>query len=376
MRVPVYNPLIEGSDIDAVSAALGQRWLGQGKLVQEFEQVAAGLIGNPSRRVVAVSNGIAAIHLSLLAAGVRPGDEVIMSSMNFVGVAQAVVASGAVPVFCDVSDATLTMDVPSIEKGITEKTTAIITLDFATNPCALDAILNLAKRRGIRVIHDAAHSFGWKDQGRVTGSFGDITVFSFDPVKNFSAIDGGIIVVNSEKEERWLREARSVGQQLDESTDGQDSKMEFREVAHVGFRYHLSNIHAALGMSQLNKFSNISESRRRVCRIYTDRLKKVAVHIQPISTCFDEVIPFIYVIRVKGRQREALRAFLSKKGVETHVHWRPIHLYKFFENAKKIGSLDVTETAGAEVLTLPLHSQMQEHAIKHVYRAVQEFYSS
>lgn len=375
MRVPVYNPLIEDVDIDAVSSALKQRWMGQGKLVEEFEQEAARLIGHPERFVVAVSNGTSAIHLSLLAAGVRRGDEVIMSSLNFVGVAQAVVSVGAMPVFCDVSDTTLTMDVSTLEKGITKKTAVIIALDYATNRCALDDILDVAKQHKIRVIHDAAHSFGWKDQGRVTGSFGDITVFSFDPVKNFSAIDAGLIVVNTKQEDRWLREARSVGQKLDFSTDGKDAKMEFREVTHVGFRYHLSNIHAALGLSQLNKFTEIEESRRWACQTYTESLKEFHIKIKPISTCFDDVIPFIYVVREKSNQREALRQFLAKNGVETHVHWRPIHRYEFFRDARTIGNLDITEAVGMEVLTLPLHSRMPKREIEYVIEKIQEFYS-
>jgi len=376
VRVPVYDPFIEDVDVDAVVSALQQRWLGQGKLVQQFEQAVGQIIGDPQRHVVAVASGTAAIQLSLLAAGVGPEDEVIMSSMNFVGVAQAVLSVGAKPVFCDINDSSLTMDASSIEKGITGKTSAIIALDFSANLCPIDSILTLADEHGIRVIHDAAHSFGSKDQGRPIGSFGDITIFSFDPVKSCTAIDGGVIVVNSRKEERWLKEARSVGQQLDVSTDGANSKMEFREVAHIGFRYHLSNIHAAIGLSQIAKVSSIGESRRQACRHYSQKFQEIADRCCPISTNFEDMVPFIYVVRVKDQQRAALRSFLLNKGIETHVHWQPIHQYKLFESSRRAESLAVTEIVGDEVLTLPLHSQMSEATIDHVSNSVLEYYGN
>ena len=178
--------MIDQSDIDAVSSVLLEAWLGQGKHVKTFEEKIKLFIGNPDRKVVAVSNGTSAAHLSLLAAGVKPNDEVILSSLNFVGVSQAIIAAGAKPVFCDITNENLTIDIDKAEKLISKNTSAIITLDYGGNQCDLDKFLLLGKKYDIRIIHDAAHSFGWKNKDRYTGSFGDICFFSFDPVKNFT----------------------------------------------------------------------------------------------------------------------------------------------------------------------------------------------
>ena len=374
MKVPVYKPLIEQSDLDVVNTMVSEAWLGHGKYVKTFEEKIHSFLGNNQRKIVAVSTGTSAAHLSLLVAGVKPRDEVILSSLNFVGVAQAISAVGAKPVFCDVENDSLTIDIEKVEMLIKDKTAAIITLDFGSNQCNLDLFIDLGKKHNIRIIHDAAHSFGWKNKGRMTGSFGDICFFSFDPVKNFTAIDAGAIVVNSVEEEKWLIEARTVGQSFDMGTYGKNIKMEFKQVDHIGFRYHLSNVHAVLGMNQLDKYERISTSRRKTCEKYNQAFS-VLEHVQPIGKNYDDVTPFIYVVRIKNGQRESLREFLSGNGVETHVHWAPIHWYDMYQPEKTSSDMTVTNTVGLEILTLPLHSCMAESDEDYVIEKIKEFYS-
>jgi len=371
MNVPVYKPLIEKSDIDAVSSVLEEAWLGHGKYVKDFENKISSHIDNNERRVVAVSTGTSAAHLSLLAAGVRPGDEVIMSALNFVGVAQAISATGANPVFCDVDD-NMTLDIEKVEMLINKKTFAIITLDYGSNQCDLDQFINLGKKYNVRIIHDAAHSFGWKNKGRMTGSYGDICFFSFDPVKCFTAIDAGAVVLNDEDEEKWIIEARSVGQSLDMATYGKNVKLEFKHVEHIGFRYHVSNVHAVLGMNQIDKYERISSSRQKTCEKYNQAFSHLDF-VEPIGKKYDDIIPFIYVVRIKNDQRNALRDFLKKNGVETHVHWAPLHWYKFYKS-NKTSDMSVTNIAGMEVLTLPLHSCMAETDSNYVIDKICEYF--
>jgi len=373
MYVPVYKPLIEQSDLDAVSTVLEEAWLGHGKHVKTFENKISSFIENNKRKVVAVSTGTSAAHLSLLVAGIKPGDEVILSSLNFVGVAQAISATGAKPVFCDINDNDLTIDVQKAERLITKKTAAIITLDFGSNQCDLDQFIDLGKKYKIRIIHDAAHSFGWKNKGRITGSFGDICFFSFDPVKCFTAIDAGSIILNDKDEEKWLIESRTVGQSFDMGTYGENIKMEFKQVDHLGFRYHLSNVHAVLGLNQLDKYKRISSSRRKTSEKYNQAFSNLEF-VEPISKNYDDVFPFIYVVRIKNDHRESLKKFLSKKGVETHVHWAPIHWYKMYQS-DKISDMSVTNTAGMEVLTLPLHSCMAEGDSNYVIDSIREYFN-
>ena len=372
--VPIYKPLIDQSDLDAVSSMVGEAWLGHGKYVKLFEDKISSFLENNQRKVIAVSTGTSAAHLSLLAAGVNPGDEVILSSLNFVGVAQAISSTGAKPVFCDIKNDDLTLDMKKAEALINEKTAAIITLDYGSNQCDLDRFIQLGKQHNIRIIHDAAHSFGWKNKGRMTGSFGDIVFFSFGPVKSFTAIDAGIITINNENEEKWLIEARSVGQSLDIGTYGKNVKMEFKQVEHIGYRYHLSNVHAVLGMNQLDKYKQISSSRRKTCEKYNQHFSKLE-YLEPIGKNYDNIIPFIYVVRIKNGQREMLREFLSNNGVETHVHWSPIHWYDMYSSNKTSNEMTVTNSTGMEILSLPLHSSMAVSDEEYVIDKIEEFYS-
>ena len=372
MNVPVYKPLIEKSDINSVASVLEEAWLGHGKYVKDFENQISTFINNPNRKVIAVSTGTSAAHLSLLVAGVKPNDEVILSSLNFVGVAQAISSVGAKPIFCEVYDDNLTLDINECEKLINKNTAAIITLDYGSNQCDLDKFLLLGKKYDIRIIHDAAHSFGWNNKDRYTGSFGDICFFSFDPVKNFTAIDAGVITLNSADEEKWLIEARTVGQSLDMGTYGKNIKMEFKQVEHIGYRYHLSNVHAVLGMNQLNKFDRIANSRRETSIKYNNAFNDLD-SISPISSNYNGIIPFIYVVRIKNNLREKLRDFLKNNGIETHVHWAPIHWYKFYKNTSNV-ILPKSNQIGQEVLTLPLHSCMKESDSDYVIDKIQSFF--
>lgn len=372
MKVPVYKPLIEKSDIEVVTDVLNEAWLGHGKYVRDFEDQISTFIKNPNRKIIAVSTGTSAAHLALLAAGVKPNDEVILSSLNFVGVAQAISAVRAKAVFCDVYDDNLTLDIDKCEELINERTKAIITLDYGSNQCDLDKFISLGKNHNIRIIHDAAHSFGWENKGRYTGSFGDICFFSFDPVKNFTAIDAGVITTENTDEEKWLIEARTVGQSLDMGTYGKNVKMEFKQVEHIGFRYHLSNIHAVLGINQINKFERIANSRRETSQKYNKAFEDLD-KINPIGKNYDGIIPFIYVVRIKDGLRETLRDYLKENGIETHVHWAPIHWYKFY-NTNMENNLSVSDQVGAEVLTLPLHSCMSENDSDYVIEKIRDFF--
>jgi dTDP-4-amino-4,6-dideoxygalactose transaminase len=150
--------------------------------------------------------------------------------------------------------------------------------------------------------------------------------------------------------------------------------MEFKQVEHIGFRYHLSNVHAVLGMNQLNKYERISTSRRNTCEKYNHAFSELE-HVDPIGKNYDDVIPFIYVVRIKDGQRESLRKFLSKNGVETHVHWAPIHWYEMYKSEKTSSDMTVTDTVGLEILTLPLHSCMAKSDEDYVIEKIKEFYS-
>lgn len=353
---PVYRPLIEKEEIEAATQALELGWLGMGSYVGQFEEAVKDCINAGDRYVAAVSSGTAALHLGLLVAGIGRGDEVILPSFNFVAAAQAIIATGAEPVFCDVYDDTLCIDVEKAEELVSPRTKAIMPVDYSGNLSDHDGLTQLAEKYGLRIIHDAAHSFASKYNDKEIGSFSDVCVFSFDPIKTVTCIDGGILVVRSEEELNIIHEMRSVGMKQSTSVTYKNRRPVTRDVQRIGFRYHMANLHAAIGLAQLKKIDRIVKGRRAACLYYNGRLSRVSELILPNSD-FKDVTPFIYCVRVPSEMLGSFRDYLGKNGIDTGCHWIPMHTFTFLKNYRK-GDLSVTEKVGSEIVTLPLYPDM------------------
>lgn len=372
--IPVFKPLLEQEEFAAAHDALELGWLGMGSYVSDFERGLEALIGAEDRHVVAVSTGHAALHLALMLIGCGPGDEVITPSFNNIADFQAILATGAEPVFCDIDDKTLCIDLDKAEALVGPKTKAMIVMDYDCVLCDHDRVAEFQKRHNIRIIHDAAHALGSKYKGRPIGSFSDITMFSFDPVKTITCIDGGALIVRSQEEKEILHEMRLIGM-------GQPSNLMYKnerawtyDVKRLGFRYHMANLHAAIGLAQLGKLDRISTTRREAARFYNQQLRDVPGVIVP-QTDFEDVTPFLYYIRVPAEQRDALRAHLKEQGIDTGIHWQPGHWFSLLKDFRK-GDLSVTDRVGKEVLSLPLHSAMDSAARQSVVDAVSAFFGA
>ncbi len=371
--VPVFKPLIEKEEIDASRESLELGWLGMGSYVSKFEEKVKEIIDAPDRHVAAVSTGTAGLHIALLVAGVGPGDEVIVSSFNCSADFQAITWVGAEIVFCDCDDTTLAIDLAKAEQLVTPRTKAMIVMDYDCIMCDHDGIAKFAERHGIRIIHDAAHSFGSQYKGRMVGSFSDICVFSHDPVKTVTCLDGGTIVVKSEDELRQVHELRLLGMQQPASVMYQNKRAWTFDVERVGFRYHMLNMHAAIGLAQLGKLDVIASSRREASRAYNAALAGLAAVRTP-ATDFDGVNPFLYYIRVPAEHRDALRDFLKAEGVDTGIHWQPGHWFTLWNDCRA-GDLSVTDRVGKEILSLPLHSKMSLDTVRHVADKVHTYFA-
>jgi dTDP-4-amino-4,6-dideoxygalactose transaminase len=371
-KIPVFRPLIDDSEKNRIEEALSDGWLGMGKLVGEFEEKIADFLGIEDKHVVCVSTGHAALHLALILCEVSVGDEVIVASFNNIADFQAILAVGATPVFCDVLDSTLCIDPDAIEGLISEKTKAIIVMDYDCCLADHERISKIATDANLRVIHDAAHSFGSKYQGMNVGNFSDITMFSFDPVKTITSIDGGALVVRSLEEKKMLHELRLIGMTQPAEVMYRNERAWTYDVERLGFRYHLSNIHAAMGLAQLEKIDLIRKSRVQACKYYSSRFRKISQVRVPESD-FEDVVPFLYYIRVPSSIRSEFRNFLSKAGVDTGIHWQAGHTFTIFANCKK-GDLTVTEQVESQVVSLPLHSDMKMEDLEIVCNAVEDFF--
>lgn len=372
MNIPVFKPLIESEELKAAQDALELGWLGMGSYVGRFEDAIKSYVEADDRYVAAVSTGHAALHIGLLLAGVGPGDEVITPAFNNIADFQAVLAVGATPVFCDIEDDTLCIDLAQAEQLIGPNTKAMIVMDYA---CALvdhDRVASFAQKHGIRIIHDAAHSFGSLHNGRMIGSFSDICMFSFDPVKTITCIDGGALVVRSQAELEMIHELRLIGMGQPSTVMYQNQRAWTYDVRRLGFRYHMANMHAAIGLAQIQKMERISATRRGICRHYSSRLG-AAPFVRTPKTAFSDVTPFLYYIRVPEAERDGLRSYLSERGIDTGVHWQPGHWFTLFKNCRR-GSLQVTEHVGHEILSLPLSSDMSMDTAEIVAGAVISYF--
>lgn len=371
-NIPVFKPLIQEEEFEASRRALELGWLGMGSYVGDFEQQLKRFLGADDRHVAAVSTGHAAIHLGLLAMGVGPGDEVITPSFNNAADFQAILATGAKPVFCDVEEDSLCIDLNKAEQLISPRVKAIIVMDYDCVLCDHDRVADFAQTHNLRVLHDAAHSFGSRQKGRMIGSFSDVTTFSFDPVKTITCIDGGALIVRSDEELALIHEMRLIGMAQPAKVMYQNERAWTYDMRTIGFRYHMANLHAAIGLEQLAKIDQISRSRNHACRYYNENLSAIPEVIVP-KTDFVDITPFLYYIRVPAARRERLRDHLREKGIDTGIHWQPGHWFTLLKDCRR-GDLSVTERVGHEVLSLPLHSMMTIETLDRVIAGIQDFF--
>lgn len=371
--IPVFKPLIGDDTIEACSESLKMGWLGMGSYVCEFEKQVAICSGATDKHVVAVNTATSGLHLALLLIGAGPGDEVIISAFNMSADYQAISWSGADIVFCDCTDKSLELDLEKAEKLVSKKTKAIIVMDYDCIISDHDKIASFAKAHNLRVIHDASHSFGSFYKNQPIGSFSDITVFSHDPVKTVTCLDGGSIIVNTIEERDQLREMRLLGMQQPSETMYKNARAWTYDVERIGYRYHMLNLHAAVGLSQLAKLELIRNSRQNSCRLYNKLLQDITQIILP-DTDFANVNPFLYYIRVEGSIRDELRAYLKNNGIDTGIHWQPGNWFTLWKNVRQ-GDLSVVNEVGKTILSLPLHSCMSDEDVTHVCTQIISFYS-
>lgn len=356
-------------ELDEVKEALEYGYFGHAYKVEAFEKGLNSYIGGG--HTVAVCNGTAAIHLGLEIANVR-GGEVLLPSFTFAATVQAVLMAGGKPVFCEVDEGTLCLDIDDVIRKSNPNTKAVIPVHYSGNPCEMDALLNLKEIKGLRIVEDAAHAFGSTYQGKRIGSFGDITCFSFDSIKVLTCGEGGAVTVRSEEEEELLKKLRLLGidRKTHASADWKSRAFVF-DISTQGFRYHMSNINAAIGLVQLDQIERFIAKRRMLCEIYESRFAgKDFIRRMPYS--YGDIAPFMYVIRVDGEQRDSLRDHLKSCDIETAISYVPNHVHSYFQFGQ--GSLPVTDRVFSEIITLPLHFDLSEEDVQYVADCTLNFF--
>ncbi|WP_193046537.1 DegT/DnrJ/EryC1/StrS family aminotransferase [Mycolicibacterium baixiangningiae] len=373
--IPVYRPYL-GDDIKSAAVdALSAGWLGMGKLSQEFECAVERFLGLQQRRVVSTNSCTEALHLAGRLIGLQPGDEVIAPSFTYVAGHQAISRTGASIVFCDVENRFLSIDPERVLGLITPRTKAILAVDYLGLPCYLDDLMSIAREYGLRVIEDAAHAFGTVRSGGQIGAVGDITCFSFGPVKMITTLEGGAIITPDPADRQTLHELRHLG--IDSDTDARyrnQRNWDFN-VVRQGYRCHLGSVPAAIGLAQLSRVDEFISNRQSYCRYYDEGFSGIP-DIKLFDTDWEGIAPYIYVIRVRnGEQRASLIEHLKQYGISTGIHFIGAHHFSFYERCAR-GGLDVTETVAEQVLTLPLHPYMDKSTLDRVIEAVRAFFGA
>ncbi|MBC8502034.1 MAG: DegT/DnrJ/EryC1/StrS family aminotransferase [Nitrosopumilus sp.] len=373
-KIPVFIPNIGEDTKLHVNDALDIGWLGMGSTTMEFEERISKFLELKNRYVVTTNTGTSALHIALKLADIGPGDEVITPSFNYVADHQAIKMTGAKVVMCDISDENLGIDCKKAEELITEKTKAIIPLHFAGIPCNQKEVFELAKKYKLRIIEDAMHAFGTSIDNKKIGSYGDITCFSFDPVKIITSIDGGCVIVNTKEEVEKLHRLRLLGVDKDTTERYKNKRAWDYDVLGEGYRYHLTNIMASIGNSQIKKIDEFIVSRQKVCQKYNKAFQNIS-EIKIPKTNFSNVSPFIYSLRILNGKREDLIKHLQSLDIDVGIHFIPVHKHKFFQNSKR-GDMAITEKVVKQVLTLPLHSNMKDEFVNRIINGVTSFFNN
>lgn len=373
--IPLYLPVLGAAEQQAAAAALADGWLGIGPLTGRFERELGAFLGlRPDRHLVSTSSCTSALHLAALTAGIGPGAEVICPSFTYVAGHQAMSATGADVVFCDIDPKTLTVDPASVRSVITPRTRAIQVVHYAGVPADLDAIHAIAAEHDLRVIEDAAHAFGSSSRGRAIGSFGDLVCFSFGPVKMITSLEGGAVVSPRVEDVQLLHELRLIGVTADTDARYARQRMWEYDVVRQGYRYHLGSLPAAIGLAQLAQVDAFIANRRSYCRQYDAGLSDLD-GVEPMAVAWDEIAPYMYVLRLRDASlRAGFMAHLRGLGVATGVHYMGGHTFTHYRECQR-ADLSVTETVAEQVVTLPLHSFMTEQTRERVIAAVRSYFS-
>lgn len=354
--IPYGRQTIDDKDIAAVVQVLRSDWLTTGPAVPDFEQRFCRYVG--AQYGAAVSSGTAALHLAMLAAGIGPGDEVIVPALTFVASANAARYVGATVVFADIDPHTLTVDVDHVASLITAKTRAIVVVDYGGLPCDLGPLLDLAHRNGAVLIEDACHAPGAMYQGRPVGSIADFTAFSFHPVKHIATGEGGFLTSLTEENDKKVRAFRAHGIDTDFRQRESLGTWEFDQIS-LGFNYRISDIACALGISQLRKQEKWLEKRREIATQYAQALAEVPglrTQVEPEGRQSAwHLYPIVFDSSDAEQVRQHVFTRMRADGIGVNVHYKPVYLNTYYaELGFRPGLCQVAEKTYAGLLSLPM----------------------
>ncbi len=369
--IPYFKPTIEREEIDEVVDTLKSGWITTGPKTKRFEEDFNRYIG--SKHSVAVNSCTAALHIALVAAGIKEGDEVITTPFTFASTAEVICYLKAKPVFVDIKEDTYNINPDKIEEKITNKTKAIIPVHYGGQPCDMDKIMAIAKKYNLKVIEDAAHAVGAEYKEKKIGTIGDITAFSFYATKNMTSAEGGMATTGDDKYAKKMRILSLHGISKDAWKRYSDEGSWYYEILMLGYKYNMTDIQAAMGIHQLKKLERFNKKREMLAEIYNKEFSEIEeIKLRKIK---DDVknVWHLYTIRLDQSRNQFIEE-LKKRGVGTSVHFIPLHLHPFYKQTLgyKEGDFPVAERVYANIISLPLYSGMNENDVRYVIDAVKD----
>lgn len=374
-HIPYGRQWIDEEDIKAVEEVLRSDYLTTGPKITEFEKKLIEITG--AKYAVTIANGTAALHAACFAAGISAGDEVITTPITFAASSNAVLYCGGRPVFADINPVTYNIDPDDIKRKITRNTKAIIPVHFTGQPCNMDPILKIAEKYGLIVIEDAAHAIGAKYKGKSVGSISNMTTFSFHPVKQITTGEGGAITTNDERLYEQLSMFRTHGITRNTNKMINNEGPWFYEQQFLGFNYRMTDIQAALGISQLKKLQMFIQKRKEYASIYDEAFKDFEEVITPAQLPETESSWHLYVIqlnldRLKMGRKEIYQGLLDE-GIGVNVHYTPVYYHPYYQNlGYKKGICPKAEALYERIITLPLYPAMTKEDVEYVIEVVKK----
>ena len=370
--IPYGRQSINEDDIKAVEEVLRSDFLTTGPKIAEFERKFADYVG--AKYAVAVSNGTAALHIACMAAGIGKGDEIITTPITFAASANCALYCGATPVFADIDPVTYNISPESVESHVTERTKAIIPVHYTGQTCDMDAIHKIADKYNLIVIEDAAHAVGAEYKGKKIGSLSDMTEFSFHPVKHITCGEGGIVNTNREDLYEKLKLFRTHGITREEKFLHKVDGPWYYEQIDLGYNYRMTDIQAALGISQLGRIDKFLEKRKKIAAKYDEAFRDFNGIEIPKQAEYSNSAYHLYVIKVDKSIRKALFEYLRANNIGVNVHYIPVYTFPYYrEHGYENVKCENAEKLYESIISIPIYYDLSDEEQDYVIDKIKEF---
>lgn len=368
IMIQVFKPFMQDEEIREVARVIKSGWIGLGPETEKFEKNLENFIGR--KYIVSTNSATAALHLALIVAGVKDGDEVISPALSFVSTNHVILYQRATPVFCDIDPDTLCADPLDIERKISKKTKAIILVHYGGHAVDMDPVLSIAKKHKIAVIEDSAHALGGTYKGKMLGTLADLGCYSFHAVKGVAMADGGAIFTPKKIVSEKLLKLRWMGINKDTWKRAAKGKYSWHyDVESIGFKYHTNDILSAMGNVQLKRYPKVLAIKRKIYENYNRQLSSISWLATPVEKSYTRSALHNYCIKTKFRDK--LSSFLAEKGIASTVHYIPNNHYKMYKEFS--GKIPVTEKVWKKILLLPFHPALSLKEQGYIIDTIKKF---